>query len=336
MRNTARFAVIALCFALNPHEAGAWGASGHRYMGVDAIKALPDEVPAFLRTDKVAADMGELAREPDRWRQAGITHDEMRDPGHFVSIDDSGRVNGGPLLAGLPVTREDYESALRAAGTDSTKSGYLPYNIIDGFQQVAKDFALWRADNAGAKYAKTVEKRAWFEADRAQREMRTIDDVGVWAHYVGDGSQPMHVSVHYNGWGPGPNPNNFTQAPIHAPFEGAFVRDHLTAASVLAALPPYHACNCTIEAATSQYLRATLAQIVPLYALEKKGGFRGGNREGIAFVTARVAAGAAELRDLIVDAWHASGSQAIGYPATPIADVESGKADAYALLYGDD
>ncbi len=211
MRNAARLALVVLCCALLPREAGAWGATGHRLIGEDAIKALPGEVPAFLRTDKVAADMGELAREPDRWKGAGATHDGTRDPGHFLDLDDFGRVNGGPLLMALPVTREDYESALRAAGTDSTKSGFLPYSIIDGFQQIAKDFALWRADVAGVKFAKDEAKRAWLDADRARREELIIRDIGTFAHYVGDGSQPLHVTVHYDGWGPYPNPNRFTE-----------------------------------------------------------------------------------------------------------------------------
>ncbi len=54
--------------------------------------------------------------------------------------------------------------------------------------------------------------------------MVIIRDLGVWSHYIGDGSQPMHVSVHYNGWGNYPNPNGYTMAKIHAYFEGEYVR----------------------------------------------------------------------------------------------------------------
>ena len=114
------------------------------------------------------------------------------------------------------------------------------------------------------------------------------------------------------------------------------MRDNATEASVLAAMPPYHDCKCDIATATAQYLRATNGQVAMLYTLEKKGSYKGKNKDEIAFVSARLAAGAAELRDLIVDAWHFSGSQSVGYPATPLAQIESGKADAYALLYGND
>jgi hypothetical protein len=48
---------------------------------------------------------------------------------------------------------------------------------------------------------------------------------------------------------------------------------------------------------------ATLAQVGPLYALEKEGGFRKGEPRGVVFATTRLAAGAAAVRDMIVDAW---------------------------------
>lgn len=38
---------------------------------------------------------------------------------------------------------------------------------------------------------------------------------------MGDASQPMHVSVHFNGWGNCPNPNGHTDSKkIHFYFEG--------------------------------------------------------------------------------------------------------------------
>jgi hypothetical protein len=41
-------------------------------------------------------------------------------------------------------------------------------------------------------------------------------------------------------------------------------------------------------------------------------------------VLERLAAGAAELRDLIVDAWAASADEKIGYPGISVHDVENG------------
>ena len=69
--------------------------------------------------------------------------------------------------------------------------------------------------------------------------------------------------------------------------------------------------------------------------MRKDGKLKDGNPEGVAFVTARVAEGAAQLRDLVRDAWNASGKMTVGYPGVSAVDVEAGKAgDAYDLLYG--
>jgi hypothetical protein len=41
--------------------------------------------------------------------------------------------------------REQYDTLLRAKGITQYKAGYLPYSIVDGWQQIRKDFAYWRA-----------------------------------------------------------------------------------------------------------------------------------------------------------------------------------------------
>jgi hypothetical protein len=114
---------------------------------------------------------------------------------------DDGPVVGLLPLSQLPTSREEYDTLLREKGFTQYKTGYLPYSIIDGWQQIRKDFAYWCAAVKGAETATTPEEKAWFEADRRLREKLTIRDIGIWSHYVGDASQPLHVSVHYNGWG---------------------------------------------------------------------------------------------------------------------------------------
>ena len=322
--------------ALPASAAWAWGDTGHRLVGSLAVKALPKGLQAFLLTPRAAADVGELAREPDRWRNAGKAHDTMRDPAHFLDVDDSGRILGGPALDRLPTTRTDYETALRAAGTDSQKAGWLPYAIVDGYQQLFKDFTLWRADVAGEKTERIPARRAWITADRVRRERQIVFDLGVWAHYVGDASQPLHLTVHYNGWGDGPNPAGYTTDRIHVAYEGEFVRANVTAAAVAARMKPLRDCHCGIEARTADYLRATYATVIPFYELQKAGGLKDGDRRGADFTADRLAAAAGELRDLTVQAWNASAYGAIGYPPTGIGEIEAGRADAYALLYGMD
>jgi hypothetical protein len=51
-----------------------------------------------------------------------------------------------------------------------------------------------------------------------------------------------------------------------------------------------------------------------------------------AFATARLAEGASELRDLIVEAWRASATTKVGWRPIAVQDVLSGKVNPYAAL----
>jgi hypothetical protein len=318
--------LIAAFLALGSGEARAWGATGHRLIGLLAIASLPQEIPGFLRGSEAAAMIAEIGREADRSKGAGTTHDAERDPGHFINLDDEGKVAGKLALDALPPTREAYDTLLRAAGSDQYKAGYVYYAIIDGWQQLAEDFAHWRVDDAAARMAKRPGDRAWFARDRRLRELLTIRDLGYWSHFVGDASQPLHVSMHYNGWGPFPNPEGYTTATtLHAFFEGAFVRSEVSLGDMRAHLAPYRDCRCGIAARVAAYIGATHAQVVPLYALEKAGGFRDGDPRGKDFAAARLAAASAELRDMIVAAWRQSLDGKVGYPPVAVRDVLSGK-----------
>jgi hypothetical protein len=326
--------LIAALFALSAGPALAWEDTGHRMVTRLAVEAFPAELPAFLRSKETAWRLVELAREPDRSKGAGQPHDADLDPAHFLDVDDGGKVLGGPPLDALPPNREAYEKALQAAGANSWDAGWLPYAIMEGYQQLAKDFAYWRAARVGERKGRTRAERAWFANDRKLREELIVRDLGYWSHFVGDGSQPLHVTWHYNGWGDHPNPRNFTRDRIHAPFEGEFVRDNARDAAVRPLMTPYRPCGCSLQAAVTRYLQATSARTEPLYALWGQGGFKGSDPRGIAFIDERLAAGASQLRDFVVDAWRASLDSTVGYPATPARNVEeSGKAP-YDTIFG--
>jgi hypothetical protein len=132
--------LIAALIAL-PQAAFAWGGVGHRTIGELAVRSFPAELPAFLRGPQSAAEMGILSQEPDTSRNAGQPHDYDLDPGHFVDVSDDLTILGGPRLSALPASRRDYDTALRAVGAEQYKAGFLPYNILDGYQQLVKDFA---------------------------------------------------------------------------------------------------------------------------------------------------------------------------------------------------
>lgn len=327
-------ALAVFAAALSGGQALAWGSTGHRLIGALAIEALPPQLPAFVRDS--AATVAEYSREPDRWKGSGRIHDSDLSPAHFVDVGDDGKILGGPALSALPETLAGYDAALRAVGVDSWKAGYLPYSIEETWQQLANDFAFWRVEQAALTRVKNPDHLAWMKLDMHAREALILRDIGVLSHYVGDGSQPLHVSVHFDGWGPFPNPEGFSTDRIHAPFEGPFVRDHADAAGVRRLETPYKPCDCAIADWTRSYLGATVAQVAPLYRLWKAGAFAGDDPRGRDFVDARLAAGASALRDAIIDAWAASATQKVGWPApVNMAQVEAGL-DPYDALYGTD
>lgn len=98
----------------------------------------------------------------------------------------------------------------------------------------------------------------------------------------------------------------------------------------------YADCQCPIEDRTANYIAASVQKIEPLYAMEQQHGFEDGKAEGAAFVTERLSAGAAELRDMIVDAWRASAAMKVGYPPLSLEDIQSGKVNPRASFVGED
>ena len=328
--------VLLLVLICSP-SVSAWGFLGHSLISTAAAESLPDQIPAFVRSPSAVDEIGALGPEPDRSKGSGEPHDADLDTGHYLNLDDNDKVAGVVDLDALPASRRDYDTALRKAGENEYSLGYLPYSLMDGWEQVRMDFAIWRVDHVAETAAASADDRAYFAHDRALREILTLRDIGYWSHFVGDGSQPLHVTTHYNGWGKYPNPNVYTTEPIHSRFESAFVRAHATLTTVLAHMRPYVACNCTIQQEVSRYLRATHADVIPLYEIEKRGGFTNGSPEAVDFVNARLGDGATMLRDMIVEAWTQSATLKVGYPhgVTP-EDAESGKAQLPRNLYGSD
>lgn len=300
------------------------------------MQALPAETPAFLRTRAAVAEIGELAREPDRSKGAGRVHDHDRDAAHFVDLDDDGKILGGPAMLPFAATRAEYETQLRAADLDQWKAGYLPYAILDRYQQLTTDLAYWRVLAYAEKNPAWKAQRAWFRQDRLRREGLILRTLGELSHFVGDGSQPLHVTSHYNGWGDGPNPNGYTTAKVHGPFEGELVLNTVKQAAVAAQMVPFKSCACPIEQRVGAYLVRTNSFVIPFYEMEKAGGLQPGDPRGTAMATERLAAGASELRDLIVEAWRASANVKVGWRPIAVQDVLKGEVNPYRALSGID
>ena len=193
------------------NSAWPWGNEGHMMINRVAAEKLPSDVPAFLRN--AADQLAYLGPEPDRWREKSeLALKLSQEPDHFIDLE---------LVEGmtLPPDRYSYYRALEAKrqqtpGQPDTllpeKVGLQPYITMEVFGRLIVAFREYRhamRDHTNPEFA---ERNAIFYA-------------GWLGHYVGDGANPLHTTVNYNGW-TGANPNGYTtDHTIHWKMEGEFV-----------------------------------------------------------------------------------------------------------------
>jgi hypothetical protein len=285
-------AILPLITAARPGL--AWEEKGHRIISRVAAESMPADTPAFFKS--AASRLEYLGPEPDRWRSgAGPQLTAVNGPDHFMDMEP---VMSGPLptdrykfIASITTNAEATKHNLTAV-----KIGFLPYRIAELTQTLQSEWRDWRKAKA---------------ADKPQIEQDIIYTAGVLGHYVADGSNPHHTTVHYNGWDEdyAPNPNGYTTAAaerdlkpngFHHRFEGPFVVSFIEAKDIkplVAAPKPVGNVLTDVWA----YLKTTNAEVRQLYELEKKGGFKTGGTadpNGLKFARARLAAGASMLRDI--------------------------------------
>ena len=281
--------VVFLVLSLAP-PASAWGEEGHRYINRVAAEHMPADMPLFFRN--AGARLTFLGPEPDRWRDTKELNKalgEVNGPDHFVDIDKPENFEA------LPNDRYVYGDWLRAQGKDPKVIGFLPYSMLEGFQKIEVLFRLWRDPQ--------------HEAERDQIEQNIIYYAGVVGHYVADGSQPLHTSIHYNGWTTSSNSQLFTREPLHGRFEGEYVK---------AQIKPEDFSGLVKTATRLQdpfadivkYLVDSYNHVPELYRMEKKVRWDANNRNADSkkFVTERLAAASQMLANLWYTAWLGSAS----------------------------
>ena len=302
MKNISKLLRFAAAVALLPvmlvQQSFAWGADGHMLINRLAAAALPADVPEFLRSPAALDAMQYYGPEPDRWRSPAEPElDAAQAPEHFIDLDYA------DLAGPLPRQRYDYIRALAvaqakhpdlAASLTPEKVGLQPYVTTEVYERLQSAFRDYRALVAAKKDTKPSEAEIVFLA-------------GWLGHYVGDGSQPLHTSIQYNGW-VGPNPHGYTtEHRIHSLFESQFVHANVTAADVAPLIPAKPVVLGDVFDDYMKYLRNSNSLVEQTYQLEKAGAFAGtGTPAGKAFVDEQLAAGATELRNMIYTAWEKS------------------------------
>ena len=313
MRMPGRLICAVGCLALSALSASpahAWGRDGHLMINRLAGENLPADVPAFLRNANGLDTLEYLGPEPDRWRShAEEELASTQAPDHFLDLEwaDLAGTPCAPSAPGcspdgmmLPKKRYDFIRALAAAQArhpdiplQPDKVGMQPWQVEEVWERLKSDMRDYRrlvAANGDLAPVKTV---ILFEA-------------GWLGHYVGDGSQPLHVTINYNGWVEPTNPNGYTtDHKIHSQFETVYVSANIKPAEVAPMVSVSK--PVVIDDEWTQYLdylHHSSSLVEKTYQLDKAGGFTdSGTPAAKTFTEERLAAGAIELRNLIYSAW---------------------------------
>jgi hypothetical protein len=251
-------------------------------------------VPEFFRGSVARLEF--LGPEPDRWRdnrELFKALGEVNSPDHFINIDRPEEFKA------LPNDRYKFSEWLSSRGKDARETGFLPYSILEGYQKIQVMFRLWRGTGN--------------PEERAQVEQNIIYYAGVLGHYVADGAQPLHTTVHYNGWSTGSNPDRFTREPLHWRFEGEYVKAQVKPEDFRGLVKTARRLDDPF-ADTITFLLESFGHVEQVYRMDKTARWGPENRspESKRFVAARLASGAQMLANLWYTAWtdSAYGAQA--------------------------
>jgi hypothetical protein len=309
MRRTLPLVLIAL-LAFTPRLV-AWGERGHQTVNRAAVRAIPDDGPVFLRAHEDWIVY--LAIIPDSWRQASEPFLKIiEDPNHgwfreqFAFMKDKD----------VPRSRYEFVLALDAehrrlvaAGADKAAAltnvrwtGTLPYAAVETYEQMVAGMRRYRAAKARG-------------ADTRMVELEVASYMGRLGHYTADGAQPLHDTIHHDGW-QGANPNGYTTEPrVHGRFESQFVESiKLTSDDVQTNVPPAVALPDAFDAVIA-HLDAAATHVEEVYQLDKIGAFASDaspeRAKAEALVGRQITRAAALLRDLAYTAWIRSGEQPV-------------------------
>ncbi|WP_155006268.1 phospholipase C/P1 nuclease family protein [Sphingomonas hengshuiensis] len=271
---------------------------GHAVIDEAAIDALPPDAPDFLR--KYKQYIIDTSSVPDWWRE---------DNGSFSKIGEE--TNHAwyqeqlPLIGELPRSRTKFlielariQQSLTEIGSPAAASlnargvGTMPYEIASVYGHLVTGFRWYRNLKAAAKATQSAEMACAFY-------------VAWMGHYVGDGAQPLHVSVHHDGW-QGANPRGYsTDRKLHNRFEVNFVESiNLSAGDIRPYVTSVDLLGGDVFEAVLAYLTASHEHVEEVYQAEKRMAFTDANdQRARTLVYTRTAAGASMMRNLIFRAW---------------------------------
>jgi hypothetical protein len=182
--------------------------------------------------------------------------------------------------------------------------GFLPWTITEYYSKLKSEFS----------YLKAFEEAGGTPEEIANAQANIIYTMGVMGHFVGDGSQPLHTTMYFNGWF-GPNPHGYTTTNhiFHPWIDGGYFEKTggLKLETMVGKIRPAQEVGESsrpdgmFHAAVS-YIIAQNKLVEPLYQLEKEGKLTGEGEKGLegrVFLEGQLVKAAQMLGDIWYTAW---------------------------------
>ncbi len=312
--------LITVWILLLASRASAWDYQVHRFINQLALASLPTNYPSFVRTPIARERIAFLAGEPDRWRNTlDMPFRHVNGPDHFLDLEDLTKYGLTPealapfryefvaqLNRGRSLHPRNFPALDPARDSDRTRAliGFLPWTMTEYYSKLKSAFS----------YLRELEEAGTPEEIENARQ-NAIYVMGVMGHFVGDATQPLHLTRHYNGW-TGANPNGYTTAhSFHAWIDEGFllksgVKTNDVFAQVRPAKLPWTGdLSSPHTNAFSDILAFALEQaklVEPLYQMEKDGKLSANSNSfeaGRDFLTVQLLKAGQMLGDLWLSAW---------------------------------
>jgi hypothetical protein len=304
MRKLLGLMLVVAVMTWSQRAVHAWGLTGHAVISRAAVNALPAHVPGFVKQqiDWIAS----RSITPDSYRAASEPFIKMaEDPSHEWHLEQVA------FLKTIPRSRVEFVQALydqhrrlqkaapaRAALANVRGTGTLPYTAIEVYERLKVTFRTWRDQQRARQDAKFTELDAAFY-------------IGWFSNYIADAAQPLHSSVHHDGW-VGANPKNYTRdGALHWGFENDFVDlIGLTERDIQDRIPPTRALDDPFTAILEQLARSH-TRVEQVYMLDQQHAYYDkANAAARELVYVCTSDAATMLRDLVYTAWITSASPA--------------------------
>ena len=282
---------------------GGWGPRGHITANREAVSAIPADGPLFLKN--YAEWIAQTGPVPDSWRGVSEPYSKIfEDPNHGWFKEQFSFMNT------IPRNRYEFVLALydeylrikssdpeRAKLTNVRWTGTMPYAAMENYDRMKAAMRQYRQLAAAKQDTKFVEQDIAFY-------------MGWLGHYTADGAQPLHDTIHHDGW-QGPNPKGYTTDPrVHGRLESSFVElIQLSEADLTPLVTKPQVLSDPFEAML-RHLDDASTHVEEVYVMDKAGAFADAkNAEAAALVKTQLAKAASLLRDLTYTAWVESGKQ---------------------------